>query len=196
MELDDLKAGWKRSVGNIQKPSADIKSLLTSKGTGLVSELRDRFRRGMIIVPIVIAIALSRLPHHHGFVFYLCFAFLLVFGLSMVGYFYFNYRLLGRVQAMDASVKENLQKEVRALEKGVRLRLVFMRGMALLFILMIEGLIHFGEELSEWNAEPFTVRLMLYVVAFAAFYLLTHLAVKHRYSRKISHLKELVNELE
>jgi hypothetical protein len=68
--------------------------------------------------------------------------------------------------------------------------------MALLFILMIEGLIHFGEEFSEWNAEPFTVRLMLYVVAFAVFYLLTHLAVKHRYSRKISHLKELVNELE
>ena len=195
MELDDLKKGWNMSVANIQKPQTDIQSLIKNRGNGPLRELRNRFKRGMILVPVIVAIALSRLPHHHGVVFYLCFSFLLVFAISMAGYFYYNYRLLGRVQALDSPVKENLQKEIRVLEKGVRLRLVFMRSMALLFVLMIEGLMFWGKELTEWRAEPLPTRLMLYAVVLGGFYLVTRLAVKHRYSRLIDHLKELVNEL-
>lgn len=196
MELDELKQGWKRSAEKINTHSRDIQSLITDNQSGPVSELRNRFRRGMIIVPLVIAIALSRLSHHHGLAFNVMFCFLLVFALSMVGYFYYNYKLLGRFQTMDITVKEHLQKQATLLEKGVRFRLIFTRAMAVVFIILLELLMYRGKQLTGWNDKSLTTRLTVYTVVLAIFYLVTHLAVKHRYSKNINHLKELVNELE
>ncbi|HWI93304.1 MAG TPA: hypothetical protein VNT20_18625 [Flavisolibacter sp.] len=196
MELDELKQGWKRSAESMQIPATDIQSLINDKETGPLIKLRNRFKRGMIIVPLVIAIALSRFPHHHGVTFIILFSFLLVFAFSMTGYFYYNYKLLGRLQTMNISVKEHLQKQVTTLEKGLHFRLIFTRGMVVVFIALVETLMYWGKELAEWYAEPLTTRLMTYVVLFAVFYFVTHLAVKHRYGKNISRLKQLVNELD
>lgn len=196
MELDELKKGWRTSVERIQTPSRDIQSFINNEGGSPVKQLRNRFRRGMILVPVIIAIALSRFSHHHGLAFTLFFSFLLVFALSMTGYFYYNYKLLGKAQPMNVTVKEHLQKQVSMLEKGVRFRLIFTRSMAVLFIVLVEILMYGGEELRGWNSESLITRLAVYAAVFAVFYAGTHLAVTHRYGKHIRHLRELVNELE
>jgi hypothetical protein len=196
MELDELRQGWKRSAERIQLPGRDIKALIPNKASGSVTELKNRFRRGMLIVPVIIAIALSRLPHHHGLTFMVLFSFLLLFPVCMTWYFYYNYKLVGRMQQTDITVRENLQRQVDSLGKGIRFRLLFTRGMFLVFIVLLEILMYLGKELIGWQLQNPAVRLAVYACVFGAFYLLTHFAVKHRYGKSISYLKDLVNQLE
>ena len=196
MELDELKIGWKRSAEKIQTPATDVYSLINNKHTGPLNELKHRFRKGMILVTVIIAIALSRLPHHHGIAFTMFFSFLMFFGISMIAYFYYNYQLLSRAQAMNVTVKEHLQKQVRILENGVRFRLIFMRAMAIVFIVLIEVLLYWGKDMGKWQSQNVTTRLAVYAGVFAAFYLLTHMAVKKRYGQHITNLKQLVSEIE
>ena len=196
MELDDLKQGWKQSAERIQRSDREIQSVIANKDRGPVAELKNRFRRGMILVPLIMAIALMKLPNHHGLAFGLFFSLLVTVAILMTGYFYYNYQLLSRMQTMDGTVKENLQRQVRMLQKGVRLRLLFTRAMVFVCIVLLEILIYRGNEMGNWQSQALAFRLMVYACVFAAFYVLTHFVVKNRYYKNISHLKELVEELE
>lgn len=196
MELDELKQSWKQSAEKMQGSDSHIQSVIANKDRGPVAELKARFRKGMILIPLIMAIALMKLPKHHGLAFDLFFSLLSTVAILMTAYFYFNYKLVSSMQAMDGTVKDNLQKQVRILEKGVRFRLLFTRTMLLVFIVLLELLSYQGKEMEGWYSQALVVRLMVYAFVFAGFYLLTHLVVKNRYSKYISHLRELVDELE
>lgn len=198
MELDDLKNSWKQSTSNIKNSNTNIMELIQNKSYGPIASLKNRFRKQLVIIPIVLSILVINLSKHHNLFSDVLFWFYILFMMFVLFYFYFNYKMIRGMQNMDHPVKANLEKQIHILETGIKWRLIITRIMLVVFLVLLEILLFFNQEpsLVKWYAQPLYLRLLCYSAAVLLFFLFTKVVFKYKYSRHISYLKELVQQMQ
>lgn len=197
MELDDLKQAWNKSDNAISHGNRNIIELIQNKSAGPAAKLKRRFKKGMILIPFILSIAVLKLTKHSGLLPQLLVWYLSMFGIAMMTYFYLNYRLINSMQTLEGSVKDNLQKQVKLLRIGLRWRLLITRGMFLTFIVLTELLMYFKivPETENWRQYGLFLRLSIYAGSALFFYFLTKFATDFRYKKHILRLEELIEEM-
>lgn len=126
------------------------------------------------------------------------FWFYLIFCLLMTLYFYYNYRLINKMQCMDCLVKSNLEKQTEILENGLKWRLVFTRAAFIIFLVLLEVLMYYHQEpsLEKWYSQPLIIRIPVYAVLITAVYFMTKFVFRHKYGKYIQNLKKLVQQMQ
>jgi hypothetical protein len=197
MELDELKDRWMKSNEKMEVPVRDILNLIQNETDGPVARLKKRFRKGMILIPFIGFLAISKLVNKHDFIYEAIAWFVVAFCVVIMTYFYINYRLVSKMQSMEADVKTNLLKQVSFLEQGLKWRLRIMRGFVVLFIIMLEWLMYFypDQNFDSWHGKAVWIRILVYAGWFIFFFFLTKFATDHRYKRHIKRLRGLVEEI-
>jgi len=198
MELDDLKKTWQQSNENIKAPQKDIRELIQSRSEQPLAKLKRRFRKGILLMPVIAAIVVIEFSRKQDFASRFLVWYLLCFCLIMMLYFYVNYRLVNRTQLSEGDVYSNLVIQTKMLTQLLQLRLLLMRGAIALFFLLLEVLMYLrhGKGYESWQAHSIFFRLAVYVVTFIFFFFFTRLAINHRYRKNIQYLQLLVKELE
>jgi hypothetical protein len=198
MELDDLKKSWQQSNATMKVPQKDIRELLQSRSEQPLAKLKRRFRKGMLLMPVIAAIMLSEFSGKKDLASHFLVWYLLCFCAVMMVYFYVNYRLVDKRQVAGGDVRSNLIHQTKMLTTFLNLRLLVMRGAIAFFFLLVEAFMYFrhGEGFQSWHARSILLRLAVYAGTFLFFFLFTRLVINHRYGRDITHLQELCKELE
>lgn len=198
MELDDLKQPWSESAKNIKPLNTNVMEMIQNKSYGPAAQLKKAFKKRLIIIPVVVGILITNLSRKHDIFSDGLFWFYIIFCLLMMLYFFYNYRLVNKMQYMDNLVKANLEKQVEILERGLKWRLIITRIYFVVFIVMLEILVYYHREpsLVKWYAQPLVIRLLVYAVAIAALYLITKFTFKSRFGSYIENLKKLVQQME
>jgi glucan phosphoethanolaminetransferase (alkaline phosphatase superfamily) len=192
MELDDLKRNWE-DINKQQVASPVIKNTITrDRYNDPVFKLKQRFKKGLVVIPVIMAIALIEMRGAGIFILLLKW-WMVLFTLTAVFYFYLNYRMMVRMQKMDTSVKNNLQEKLVFLKKGIKWRLLISRAFILAFIGILEVRSHVKPTGGLWDT-PY--RFLFYAGIFLLFYLVTKFAVAHRYGKHIDHLEAISQDLE
>ncbi len=198
MELDDLKQSWTEAAKNIKPLNTNIMEIIQNKSDGPVAYLKKSFRKGLVLIPVVVSMLIINLSRKHEIFSDGLFWFYIIFCSLMMLYFFYNYRLIHKMQYMDNFVKANLEKQVEILENGLKWRLVITRGAFLVFIVLVEVLMYYRQEpsLVKWYAQPLIVRLAVYAALIAAWYFITKFAFKYRFGKHIQNLKKLVHQMD
>jgi hypothetical protein len=198
MELDDLKQPWLESAKNIKPLNTNVMEIIQNKSYGPAAQLKRNFRKMIIIIPMVVTMIIVTLSKKHDIFSDVLFWFYIIFIFSMMLFFYYNYRLINKMQCMDCLVKSNLEKQVKTLENGFKLRLVIIRGAFIIFIVLLEVLMYYQQEpaLAKWYAQPVTVRMPAYAILITAWYFITKLVFRTKYGKHIQNLKNLVQQME
>lgn len=197
MELDDLKQAWNRSSENIQRGNRDILELIQNSSDSPLARLQKRFKRGMVMIPVVAAITFSKLLAKPDFMHIMIASFIGVFCLVMMIYFFIGYKQTSAMQIINDDVKTQLQRQVRLLRNGLLWRRLITRGMILLYCLILEALMYFRPDpaLTKWQSQPLTLRLSVYAGIYLIIYLITKFALNHRYKKHITRLEELLRQI-
>src|SRR5436190_5375251 len=120
MELDDLKQTWKQTP--IHKPvNTDIMELIHHKSYGPVTALKREFLkqiRLMIILPILIFA--TNLNDVNKVLTSVMFWSYIAFCLGLILFSWLNYRVVQKMEGMDAMVKPNLEQQISILEKRLK----------------------------------------------------------------------------
>ena len=198
MELDDLKKPWLESAKNIKRLNTNVMEIIQNKSYGPAAQLKRNFRKMIIIIPIVVTMLIVNLSKKHDIFSDVLFWFYIVFISSMMLFFYYNYRLINKMQCMDCLVKSNLEKQLKTMENGFKLRLVITRGSFIIFIVLLEVLMYYHQEpaLAKWYAQPPPIRMSAYAILITAWYFITKLVFRTRYGKHIQNLKNLVQQME
>ncbi|MEO5889827.1 MAG: hypothetical protein ABIQ31_06210 [Ferruginibacter sp.] len=198
MELDDLKEQWKRSTENIKPSNNNIMQLIQNKSTGPLEKLKQRFKKPMVLLPLVVSMLIINLSRRHDIFSDGLFWFYIGICLVVISYFFYSYRMVSKMQVMDEMVKANLEKQVQTLENSIKKRIVFIRVMAVLFIVLMEILMYYQQEPSfaKWYAQPLLLRLSCYIFLVVLFYFFTRSVKNKRYTKLITNLKELVSQMQ
>lgn len=197
MELDNLKQTWKESE-KLQKPAnQNILELIQHKSNGPVAALKKGFRRQMILIPVVVAIIINNFRYHQIWndVVFWCY---LVFCTALCLFFYFNYRIAGKMESKDGVIKANLEQQVAILQKRMKWHPVGVRIVLLFFIILIEVITRFANEpmIEKWHTVPLVIRLLVYAALFIFQYYGSRFKSQRKYGRHLSYLKELLQEMQ
>jgi Na+/melibiose symporter-like transporter len=196
MELDDLKKSWQQSANNIKRPQKDISEILKSRSEQPLAKLRGRFRKGIMLMPLIAAFVFMEFGHKQSFSSHFLLVYLMVFCLIMMVYFYVNYRLVSKMQSTDANLHSNLLLQTSTLKKFLKLRLFLMRSAIALFFISIEVIMYVrhGEGYESWYAHAGLFRFSVYLAIFIFFFFFTRRAINHRYRKYMQHLDLLLDE--
>jgi len=197
MELDDLKKSWKESTENIP-PANNIMELIHNKSNGPLAILKKRFRKRLILLPLMVAFVIINLSRHHAIFSDALFWCFIAFCIMMCGYFLFSYRLMHHFKYMETEVKANLERQVKTLEKIYRVRLIIIRAFSVLYIVLLEVLLYYNQEpsLVKWYAQPLFIRLSGYAAVLVILFFVSKYVLNHKYGRHIKYLKELVGQMQ
>ena len=198
MELDDLKQNWAKSNETIKYRHRDVLEIIQGRSEGPAAKLKRRFRKGMIALPLIASIAITKLSKKSGFIYEVFTWYLIGFCLLIMIYFYLNYRLISRMQTMEGDVKTHLQRQVRLLRQGLKWRLLITRSLLLVFFLLLEFFMYQKQDMGidDWSHQSLALRLSVYAGVFLFFYFLTKWATDHRYKKHIRHLEMLTEQME
>ena len=198
MELEDLKKSWQVFGENIAPPKKEIAELIRSGSEQPLEKLKARFRKGMLLMPLVAAVVIIQFSHKKDFASQFLVWYLVCFSAVMLVYFSVNYRLVTKMQSNEGDVLSNLVRQTKLLTRLLQLRLLLMRGAMILFCVLSELLIYFrnGKGFESWQAHSITYRLSVYTLIFVLFFFFTRIAINHRYRKNILRLQSLIKEAE
>ena len=198
MELDYLKKPWQQATEKSRPADTNIMELIQNKSYGPVATLKNRFKKQMIIIPLLFSFVLVQLSWHHNIYYNISFWLFLIAGIAMSGYFLYSYLLISKLQHMEHPVKANLEKQVNLLEKGYKWRLMGVRTLFVVYIILLEMLMYYKQEpsLVKWYAQPLAIRLLCYAALAIAFFFITRIVVNYKYGKHIRYLKELVQQMQ
>jgi hypothetical protein len=198
MELDDLKRPWQLSARNLEPLNKDIMQMIQKSSDGPVARLKRSFRKPLVLLPVVVLMLINNLAPRHAIFSDTLFWLYIGVCLVLIGYFYYSYRMVSRMQEMDGMVKANFEKQLNSLEVGIRRKLLFIRVMSIVFIMAVEILMYLQQEPSfaRWYAQPAWLRLLCYSLLLTLFFFFTREVSRRKYSRHIQHLKELLSQMQ
>jgi len=198
MELDDLKQTWKQSEKNQKPLNSNIMDIIQHKSYGPIAALKKRFKKQMIIIPMMLIIVINSFSRHHQLFTDVMFWCYIAFCFSLSIYFYFNYRIVGKMEYMDGMIKSNLERQVEMLEKRLRWHILGVRIALLFFIVLSEVLPYFQYEpmLEKWHTVAPVLRILAYAGLLALQYFASRALSQYKYGKHLSYLKELINEMQ
>jgi hypothetical protein len=198
MELDDLKDAWKLAEKNQTIINNNIMELIRHKSYGPIAALKRRFRKQMILMPMMLVLVIASLSEDHKILTSIMFWCYIVFCFSLSLYFYFNYNLVKKMECMDCMIKSNLERQIEILEKRLKWQITGVRFALILFIALAELLIYFqpGSMLLKWHSVAPWMRTLIYAGLLVLQYFLSRALSHYKYGQHLSYLKELVKEMQ
>lgn len=198
MELDELKQMWKQTP--VEKNlNTDIMNLIQHKTYGPLAALKSTFRKQILLMSIIPFVLLATNINDVDTVLTnVLFWSYVAFCISMIILAYYNYRLASKMEVMDEVVRTNLEQQINLLEKRAKFEIVFLRGVMLFFITLVEVLPYFQHYrmLDKWHSLPLIVRIGAYVGLLSLQYFASRRMKQRRVGRHLVYLKQLVNEMQ
>src|SRR4051812_27652546 len=199
MELDDLKDAWKLAEKNHTLTNNNIMELIRHKSYGPIAALKTRFRKQMILMPLIMLVLfMNGIIGHLEILTNVMFWCYTVFCLSLSVYFYLNYRLVKKMECMDGMIKSNIEQQIEILEKRLVWHIIGVRVALIFFIALAELLIYVqpGSMLLKWHQVAPGVRILSYGALLVLQYFLSRALSQHKYGQHLAYLKELVKEMQ
>jgi len=198
MELDDLKNTWQQTPV-IKNKNTDIMEILQHKSYGPVAALKRAFRKQIVLMFLIPLMLLATNSQDiHGVLTSILFWSYVAFCISIIAFAYYNYRIVSKMEGMDAMVKTNLEQQIHLLEKRAKWEVVGERGVLLFFIVLVEVLpyLQHYRMLDKWHNLPVAIRFGAYTVLLLLQYFLSKKIKERKVGRHLSYLKELVKEMQ
>jgi len=198
MELDDLKQTWKQTP--IHKPvNTDIMELIHHKSYGPVTELKRSFIkqiRLMIILPILIFA--TNLDDVNKVLTSVMFWSYIAFCIGLIVFSWFNYRIVKKMEGMDAMVKPNLEQQVTILEKRLTWHINGVRIAFIFFMVLTEILPYFQHYrmLDKWHSLSPLIRFSTYAGLLLLQYFTIRPVLYRKFGQHLNYLKGLVREMQ
>jgi hypothetical protein len=202
MELDQLKEMW-GDVATVKKVSSDeeIQAMLRKKSKSPIAKMKRNLFVEMLVVVILYSVTITDyFLTLKGMMLGLAWLMLASFLLYML-YYVRKRKLLNDMECVSCEVKSNLQRQLRTLEKYIRLYL-YLGTMFFPLIMIFTGVILFLYAPELKNQEP-AVPLWAFVTALSimAFvltipmYFLNKWYMRKLYGQHVDKLKAIVNEM-
>jgi len=198
MELEDLKQTWKQTP--IHKPvNTDIMELIQHKSYGPVTALKTAFLkqiRLMIILPILIFA--TNLNDVNKVLTSIMFWSYIAFCIGLILFSWFNYRIVQKMEGMDAMVKPNLEQQISILEKRLKWHITGVRLVFVFFMVLTEVLPYFQHYrmLDKWHSLPALIRFSTYAGLLILQYFTIRPVLNRKFGRHLNYLKGLVKEMQ
>ena len=198
MELDDLKQTWKQTP--IHKPvNTDIMELLHHKSYGPVAALKKEFIKQiklMIILPILIFA--TNLDDVNKVLTSIMFWSYIAFCIGLILFSWFNYRVVKKMEGMDAMVKPNLEQQITILEKRLKWHVNGVRIAFIFFMILTEILPYFQHYrlLDKWHSLSPLIRFSTYAGLLLLQYFTIRPVLHKKFGQHLNYLKGLVREMQ
>ena len=119
MELDDLKQSWnKQSENELKTLNNNFMEMIHNKSYGPLVTLKNKVKRHLIVFPLVVTILICLFIRKKELFSLLSYIIFCVFILA--GFYWSNYKLIDRIQHTNSTVKETIEKNIKALEKNFK----------------------------------------------------------------------------
>lgn len=198
MELDDLKQTWKQT--SIHTPlNTDIMELIQHKSYGPVTALKRAFTKQiklMIILPILIFLTnLDDIPKVLTSVMFWSY---IAFCLGIIVFSWLNYRIVQKMEGMDAMVKPNLEQQISVLETRLKWHVNSVRIVFIFFMVLTEVLPYFQHYrmLDKWHSLSPLIRFSTYAGLLLVQYITIRPILERKFGQHLNYLKSLVKEME
>jgi Mn2+/Fe2+ NRAMP family transporter len=198
MELDDLKNTWQQT-GNNKIKNTDIMELIQHKSYGPITALKNAFRKQIIVMMLIPALLLfTSIDDITKALSSIMFWSYVVFCIGVIVSFYYNYRVVNKMEAMDGMVKQNLEQQIAVLEKRFRWHLTGVRIALIFFILLTEIVPYFQHYrmLDKWHSAPLLLRYAVYALLLIVQYTLSMTVWNRKFGSHLKYLKALVKEMQ
>ena len=198
MELDDLKQTWKQTP--IHKPvNTDIMELIHHKSYGPVAALKKAFIKQiklMIILPILIFA--TNLDDVNKVLTSIMFWSYIAFCIGLILFSWFNYRVVKKMEGMDAMVKPNLEQQITILEKRLKWHVNGVRIAFIFFMILTEILPYFQHYrlLDKWHSLSPLIRFSTYAGLLLLQYFTIRPVLHKKFGQHLNYLKGLVREMQ
>jgi hypothetical protein len=199
MELDDFKHAWKEADKNQKPLNQNIMDILQNKSYGPISMLKREFRKHMrflIVLPIIIlATNMADVSAVLNSVMFWSYVMVCIGGYI---FFYYNYKLVRNIEAMDGMVKSNLEQTASTLETRLKWHYLGARLVLLFFIVLTEVLPYFqhARMLDKWHSLPVIARFSTYAALLVLQYFLSRFYLQKKFGQHVAYLKQLVKEMQ
>jgi hypothetical protein len=199
MELDELKQQWQQGNELQKLKNQDIMELIKNRSNGPVAALKKSFKKQMLAMVIVpFAILATNLPNIDKTLTSALFWFYIVFCVGVIIFARLNFGVVKKMERMDGKVKLNLEQQIAILETRIRQNIIGVRAALLFFIVLTEILPYFQNfrMLNKWHALSPFVRYAAYAALFLFQYFVSRRVSHRKFGQHISHLKQLVEQME
>ena len=195
MELDQLKQQWQKASAQDTPPHRDVRHILRQAGKGPLASLKRNFRKQIILLVLVFFIIANQF-RDRGLFNNLFVQFYLVFCLSLCIFFYYNYRMVKRLEKTDHPLIDHLINQVTLLEKRMRWHRMFTRIAVIVLILLVEiiPLFHNDRMLQKWHAVAPLIRIAVYAGFILLHYYVGKKLAGRRYGQHLQRLKNLLTD--
>jgi len=199
MELDDLKQAWKQTNDAATPNTNNIMELIHQKGNGPIALLKQAFKkqtRLIIIIALLMFVTNTRYINQVSSGIFLWFY--LAFCVILAGFFYYNYRLVSKMEGMDGMLKTNIEKQIDILETRLKWHINGIASVLIFFIVMAEVVPYFQHYsiLDKWHALSPFIRFAEYALLVTFQYFMSRKLSKRKFGQHLNYLKELVKELQ
>lgn len=122
MELDNLKEAWQGQTATVGKDSNEqILSILQKKSQRPIARMRRNLLVELILIVVIYTATIIYYTATHDGRYWEIALLLLIVGLIFVLYYYRKNKLLKEMECVACEVRSNLERQVKTLEKYVRL---------------------------------------------------------------------------
>jgi hypothetical protein len=201
MELDDLKQVWQQQTPeNIDvRNDKKIIDMIQNKNYGPLSILKSRFSRHLMIFPLGVFAFVYAFIEKPQLLQNPLMWFFLGFVLYVAGFMYFFYRTTNRLLTFQYSLKQDMEKDVKALDTRYR-RMSYSNGIALIALFVFSEILmyyHQEPDYEGWYKVALYWRILAYIGAIALNYLsYRKLGWYKQVGRHIDYLKNMLREME
>jgi hypothetical protein len=195
MELDDLKQNWnEQSKRELKNLNNNFMEMIHNKNYGPLAVLKEKIISQLIIFLAAIGIMIFIFFKKPELWYLIDF---LVYCLFVLANFYWmNYKLIGRLQNIDATVKETIEKNIKLLEKNIKKYFRLSRFYFILTVIVIEILMLINDKnLASWHNYSIFIRITIYFSLFILIYFIGKYVYKNQYEKHIVYLKELLEKI-
>ena len=198
MELDDLKQTWKQTP--IHKSlNTDIMELILQKSYGPLAALKKAFRKQILMMSILpIFIFLTNLDDVHKVLTSVMFWSYIAFCIGLIIFSWFNYRIVQKMEGMDAMVKPNLEQQISILETRLKWHITGVRITFAFFMVLTEVVPYFQHYrmLDKWHSLSPLLRFSAYSGLLLLQYFTIRSILHRKFGQHLNYLKSLVKEMQ
>lgn len=199
MELDDLKEIWdcKSQLGfKINKRS--FMESLHDKNYDPVAVLKNKFLRILIISPLIAGGIIYDFIKKPELLNNILMWFLVVIIVALTGFYWFNYTIVKKLQNINSSVKESIEKNISTLENGFKKYLFARRILYVFVVILFEVLMYLHKEpdYESWYSISVYIRIPIYILGFFITYFGKKVSYKKRIGQHVSYLRGLLNKMD
>ena len=198
MELDDLKQTWKQTP--IHKPlNTDVMELILQKSYGPLAALKGAFRKQILMMSILpVFIFLTNLDDVHKVLTSVMFWSYIAFCIGIIIFSWFNYRIVQKMEGMDAMVKPNLEQQISILETRLKWHVNGVRIVFVFFMVLTEVVPYFQhyQILDKWHSLSPLIRFSAYAGLLLLQYFTIRPVLHRKFGQHLNYLKSLVKEMQ